>query len=43
MAAQLLTLASAFLTALSFVTVASLRSLGWGLVGTNLFCMKLAV
>ena len=43
MAAQLLTLAAAFLTTLSFVTVASLSSLGWGLVGANLFRMELAV
>jgi hypothetical protein len=42
-AAHLLTLAAAFLTTLSFVTVASLRFLGWGLVGADLFCMKLAV
>ena len=43
MAAHLLTLPAAFLTTISFVTVASLRSLGWGLVGANLFCMELAV
>ncbi len=43
MAAHLLTLAAAFPTTISFVTVASLRSLGWGLGGADLFRMELAV
>jgi hypothetical protein len=41
--AQFLTLASAFVSALSFFTVASLCPLVWALVRVDLYRVKLAV